>query len=59
MRVLVCLSLFLVWWIVLYLVFANLGDFYSDTAPMAFLGAIPSTIVSIYVVRHYRRGVVQ
>jgi len=55
MRVVVPVSLFFVWWMVLNLILFNFGDLrQSDVAPVAFLGAIPTTIVSIYVFRHFR-----
>jgi len=59
MRVVVSVSLFFVWWMILNLILFNFGDLnQSDIAPVAFLGAIPSTIVSIYLFRHFfqKRG---
>jgi len=62
MRVLVSLSLFLVWWMILNMVLSVSGAVYdNNTVVVAFLGAIPTTIVSIYLFRHFRlkRGEVQ
>jgi len=54
MRVLVSLSLFLVWWMILNVMLFQFGDFGQDAGLVAFLGAIPTTILSIYVFRHFR-----
>ena len=62
MRVLVSLSLFLVWWMILNMVLSVSGAVYdNNTVVVAFLRAIPTTIVSIYLFRHFRlkRGEVQ
>jgi len=54
MRVLVSLSLFLVWWMILNVMLFQFGDFGQDAGLVAFFSAIPTTILSIYLFRHFR-----